>query len=143
MGASSSSRRATWISTRCTRPRAPTGSETVLLVEDEPALRTLIHEILRGAGYRILQGATPDEALAVAAAHPGPIHLVLTDVILPSMSGRQMADALRAVRPQTRVVFMSGYSDDAISHHGILKPGTQFMEKPCTCGGLLLCVREL
>jgi PAS domain S-box-containing protein len=122
---------------------APTGSETVLLVEDEPALRILIHEILRGAGYRILQAAAPDEALALAAAHQGPIHLVLTDVILPSMSGRQMADELRAVRPQTRALFMSGYTDDAISHHGILEPGTHFMEKPFTSDRLLRKVREV
>jgi PAS domain S-box-containing protein len=122
---------------------APTGSETVLLVEDEPALRTLIHEVLKGAGYRILQGATPDEALAVAAAHQGVIHLVLTDVILPSMSGRQMADALRTLRPETRALFMSGYTDDAISHHGILEPGTHFMEKPFTSDALLRKVREI
>jgi PAS domain S-box-containing protein len=122
---------------------APTGSETVLLVEDEPALRTLIHEVLRGAGYRMLQGATPDEALAVAAAHQGTIHLVLTDVILPSMSGREMADALRTLRPETRALFMSGYTDDAISHHGILEPGTHFMEKPFTSDALLRKVREI
>jgi PAS domain S-box-containing protein len=122
---------------------APTGTETVLLVEDESALRTLIHEILRTAGYRILQGATPDEALATAAAHQGVIHLVLTDVILPSMSGREMADALRSARPRTRALFMSGYTDDAISHHGILEPGTHFMEKPFTADALLRKIREV
>jgi signal transduction histidine kinase len=122
---------------------APTGSETVLLVEDETALRVLIHEVLTGAGYRILQAAAADEALAAAGAHPGHIDLVLTDVILPAMSGRQMADALRAVRPRTRVLFMSGYTDDAISHHGILEPGTHFMEKPFTADTLLRKVREV
>ena len=122
---------------------APKGSETVLLVEDEHALRVLIHEVLRGAGYRILQGATPEEALAVAAGHAGSIDLVLTDVILPSMSGRQMADALRVLRPETRALFMSGYTDDAISHHGILESGTHFMEKPFTSDALLRKVREV
>lgn len=112
-------------------------------MEDELALRTLIHEILLGAGYRVLQAATPDEALALAAAHDGSIHLALTDVILPSMSGRQMADTLRAARPETRVLFMSGYTDDAISHHGILEPGTHFMEKPFTSDALLRKVREV
>jgi two-component system cell cycle sensor histidine kinase/response regulator CckA len=122
---------------------APRGTETVLLVEDESALRILIHEVLTGAGYRVLQGGAPDDALAVAAAHQGVIHLVLTDVILPSMSGRQMADALRAVRPETRTLFMSGYTDDAINHHGILEPGMHFLEKPFTSDALLRKVREV
>jgi CheY-like chemotaxis protein len=122
---------------------APLGTETVLLVEDEPALRILIREILMNGGYRVIPGATPDEALALAAAHDGTIHLALTDVILPGASGRQMADALRAARPETRVLFMSGYTDDAISHHGIPEPGTHFMEKPFTSDALLRKVREV
>jgi two-component system, cell cycle sensor histidine kinase and response regulator CckA len=122
---------------------APRGTETVLLVEDEPALRILIDEILLDAGYRVLEAATPDEALALAAAHDGVIHLALTDVVLPSMSGRQMADVVRAARPETRVLFMSGYTDDAISHHGILEPGRHFMEKPFTSDALLRKVREI
>jgi PAS domain S-box-containing protein len=121
----------------------PQGTETVLLVEDEPALRTLIFEILARAGYRVLQGAKPDEALAAAAGHAGPIDLVLTDVIMPNMSGRQMAEVLRAARPQARVLFMSGYTDDAISHHGILDPGMHFLEKPFTRDALLRKVREV
>jgi DNA-binding response OmpR family regulator len=115
----------------------------VLLVEDETALRILIHEILTQSGYRVLQGSRPDEALALAAAHAGPIDLVLTDVILPDMSGRQVADALRSARPGTRVLFMSGYTDDAISHHGILDPGMHFLEKPFTTDSLLRKVREV
>ena len=122
---------------------APGGTETVLLVEDETALRVLIHEILTKSGYRVLQGSRPDEALAVAAAHAGPIDLVLTDVILPNMSGRQVADAVRASRPGIRVLFMSGYTDDAISHHGILDPGMHFLEKPFTTDSLLRKVREV
>ena len=121
----------------------PVGTETILLVEDEPALRILIREILISAGYRVLDGATAREALSLSAGHGGPIHLALTDVILPSMSGRQMADALRAARPDTRVLYMSGYTDDAISHHGILEPGTHFMEKPFTSDALLRKVREV
>jgi PAS domain S-box-containing protein len=121
----------------------PGGTETVLLVEDEPALRVLVDEILTRAGYRVLQGDQPDHALALAADHGGAIDLVLTDVIMPNMSGRQMADALRAARPRIRVLFMSGYTDDAISHHGILDPGTHFLEKPFTAAGLLRKVREV
>jgi DNA-binding response OmpR family regulator len=119
------------------------GTETILLVEDERALRTLVFELLTRAGYRVLQGATPNEALAVAGAHPGPVHLVLTDVIMPHMSGRQMAETLRATRPEAHVLFMSGYTDDAISHHGILDPGMHFLEKPFTSLALLRKVRDV
>jgi PAS domain S-box-containing protein len=121
----------------------PGGSETVLLVEDEPALRLLVEEILTRGGYRVLQRERPEDALALAASHGGAIDLVLTDVIMPNMSGRQMADALRAARPTIRVLFMSGYTDDAISHHGILEPGTHFLEKPFTADGLLRKVRAV
>ena len=121
----------------------PRGTETVLLVEDEPALRVLVEEILTKGGYRVLQKEKPEDALALAAGHAGAIDLVLTDVIMPNMSGRQMTDALRLGRPSIRVLFMSGYTDDAISHHGILEPGTHFLEKPFTADGLLRKVREV
>ena len=121
----------------------PGGTETVLLVEDEPALRVLVEEILTKGGYHVLQNEKPEAALALAASHGGAIDLVLTDVIMPNMSGRQMADALRLARPRIRVLFMSGYTDDAISHHGILEPGTHFLEKPFTADGLLRKIREV
>ena len=121
----------------------PGGTETVLLVEDEPALRVLVEEILTKGGYHVLQNERPEDALALAASHGGAIDLVLTDVIMPNMSGRQMADALRLARPRIRVLFMSGYTDDAISHHGILEPGTHFLEKPFTADGLLRKIREV
>jgi len=121
----------------------PGGTETVLLVEDEPALRVLVEEILTKGGYHVLQNEKPEDALALAASHEGAIDLVLTDVIMPNMSGRQMADALRLERPRIRVLFMSGYTDDAISHHGILEPGTHFLEKPFTADGLLRKIREV
>ena len=121
----------------------PGGTETVLLVEDEPALRVLVEEILTKGGYHVLQNEKPEAALALAASHGGAIDLVLTDVIMPNMSGRQMADALRLERPRIRVLFMSGYTDDAISHHGILEPGTHFLEKPFTADGLLRKIREV
>jgi len=121
----------------------PRGTETVLLVEDEPALRVLVEEILTKGGYHVLQNEKPEDALALAASHGGAIDLVLTDVIMPNMSGRQMADALRLARPSIRVLFMSGYTDDAISHHGILEPGTHFLEKPFTADGLLRKIREV
>jgi two-component system, cell cycle sensor histidine kinase and response regulator CckA len=121
----------------------PSGTETILLVEDESSLRVMISEILQTAGYTVLEGPTPEQALAAAGAHKGPIPLVLTDVVLPRMSGRQMAEALRSSRPDSRVLFMSGYTDDAIGHHGILDPGVHFLQKPFTTEGLLHKVREL
>ncbi len=122
---------------------APSGTETILLVEDESSLRVMISEILESAGYKVLEGPTPEEALAAAGTHDGPIPLVLTDVIMPRMSGRQLADALQASRPEARVLFMSGYTDDAIGHHGILEPGVNFLQKPFTTDSLLRKVREV
>jgi PAS domain S-box-containing protein len=116
-------------------PRAE--SETVLLVEDEAALRSIIRETLTEGGYHVLEAGTPRQAFDVAAAHQGPIHAVLTDVIMPGMSGRELADQLRPLRPATPVVYMSGYTDDAIGHHGLLHPGTLFLQKPFTADALL------
>ena len=126
-----------------TAAAAPSGTETILLVEDEPSLRVMIGEILEAAGYKVLEGPSPEEALATAGSYGGPISLMLTDVILPRMSGRQVADALRSSRPETRVLFMSGYTDDAIGHHGILEPGTHFLQKPFTSDSLLHKVRDI
>jgi CheY-like chemotaxis protein len=126
-----------------TAPSAASATETILLVEDEPSLRVMIGEILEAAGYRVLEGPSAEEALAAAGSHAGSIDLMLTDVILPRMSGRQVAEALRTSRPETRVLYMSGYTDDAIGHHGILDPGTHFLQKPFTSDSLLRKVREI
>jgi PAS domain S-box-containing protein len=119
------------------------GTETILLVEDEPSLRMMIGEILQAAGYVVLEGPSPEEALAAAGSYSGHISLMLTDVILPRMSGPQIAEALRSSRPDTRVLFMSGYTDDAIGHHGILAPGVHFLQKPFTSESLLHKVRDV
>jgi len=126
-----------------TEPSTASATETILLVEDEPSLRVMIGEILEAAGYRVLEGPSAEEALTAAAAHAGTIDLMLTDVILPRMSGRQVADALRTSRPETHVLYMSGYTDDAIGHHGMLDAGTHFLQKPFTSDGLLRKVREI
>ena len=91
------------------------GSETILLVEDEDEVRAVLHQILVGKGYRVLQAASGEEALAISRLHRGPIHLLLTDVTMPEMKGPELAARLRAERPQTRVVFMSGYNDELLS----------------------------
>jgi PAS domain S-box-containing protein len=119
-------------------PRPPHArSETILLVEDEAALRGIIGEILTEGGYHLLEAATPRQALQIVGAHEGPIHAVLTDVVMPEMSGRELADRLKLLRPDLPVVYMSGYTDDAIGHHGLLDPGTLFLQKPFTADALL------
>jgi hypothetical protein len=130
------------VTTAVPEPAAP-GTETILLVEDEASLRVMIREILESAGYVVLEAPTPEEAVASAGGHAGTIHLLLTDVVLPRMSGRQVAEAVRSSRPEANVIFMSGYTDDAISHHGILEPGTHFLQKPFTTDGLLRKVRQV
>jgi PAS domain S-box-containing protein len=113
------------------------GVETILLVEDEQLLRTVLRETLEEHGYTVIDARSPAEALAVTA----PVHLLLTDVVMPGMNGPTLAAKLVAQRPELRVVFMSGYTDDAISHHGVLDHGVYFLEKPSTTAGLLRTIR--
>jgi two-component system cell cycle sensor histidine kinase/response regulator CckA len=124
--------------------KAPRGSETILLVEDEPDVRTLASEVLTEHGYTVLQGRHGNEALEVSARHPGPIHLLLTDVVMPQLGGRELAARLRAVRPDTRVLFTSGYIDDGILRHRVSpSERTPLLAKPYTPDALLRRVREL
>ncbi|HET7321238.1 MAG TPA: PAS domain S-box protein, partial [Longimicrobiaceae bacterium] len=106
------------------------GNETVLLVEDDHAVRTLTRQILRRYGYSILEAGSGAEALGVAHAHLGPIHLLVTDVVMPGMNGRVLAERLVASRPDTRVLFMSGYTDDAFDERRPLGDGIDFLQKP-------------
>ena len=119
------------------------GSETVLVVEDEPELRTLAREILGAWGYTVLDSGDPAEALRLAARHEGSIHLLVTDVVMPGMSGREVADRLLHTRPDLKVLFMSWYTDSAIVHHGVLDPGTPFLHKPFTPDALARKVRDV
>jgi PAS domain S-box-containing protein len=119
------------------------GGETILLIEDDSELRTLAQEVLEGQGYRILAAGLPSEALDIAVAHPGPIHLLLTDVVMPGASGRQIADRLSATRPDMRVLYMSGYTDDTILPHGVLAQEFAFLAKPFTPDTLARKVREV
>jgi nitrogen-specific signal transduction histidine kinase/ActR/RegA family two-component response regulator len=123
-------------------PPPSSRAETILLVEDEGALRGLVNETLSLDGYRVLAAATPAEALDIALAHPGPIDAVLTDVVMPGMSGRDLAERLKALRPLAPIVYMSGYTDDAIGVGGLLDPGTLFLQKPFTSTALLWKIRE-
>lgn len=116
--------------------------ETILLVEDQPALRDLVRESLESFGYRVVEAADGEQALAVALAAEEPPHLLLSDVIMPAMGGRELADALRKARPDLRVLFMSGYTEGAISRHGVLEGGAAFIGKPFTPADLARKVRE-
>jgi CheY-like chemotaxis protein len=123
--------------------RELTGSETVLVVEDEDAVRALTCLTLEARGYRVLVAASAEEALELAVRHAGPIPLVVTDVIMPGMSGGELAGRLAALRPEIRVIFVSGYTDDTIAHQGVLDPGVHFLQKPFTLDGLARKVREV
>jgi two-component system, cell cycle sensor histidine kinase and response regulator CckA len=120
----------------------PRGAETVLLVEDESEVRGLAREVLEGLGYTVLEAAVPGDAILIAERHVGLIELLLTDVVMPGMSGSALASRVTAERPETKVLFMSGYTDDAIVRHGVLEPGTSFLEKPFSPQALAMKVRE-
>jgi two-component system cell cycle sensor histidine kinase/response regulator CckA len=119
------------------------GSETILVVEDQTEVRRLARAALEGYGYRVLDAASAADALAVCRTHPAPIHLVLTDVVMPEMTGRDLADRLRPLRPDTKVLFMSGYTDNVILHQGALPAGVAYLQKPFTPEALALKVREI
>ncbi|MFC1841379.1 ATP-binding protein, partial [Thermodesulfobacteriota bacterium] len=119
------------------------GSETVLVVEDDDSLRKLARKALQQRGYRVLEAENCEDALRVSEEHEGPIQLMITDVVMPKMSGKETAEHLQPLHPQMKVIYMSGYTDDAIVRHGVLIPGLNFIEKPFTPEGLLRKVREV
>jgi CheY-like chemotaxis protein len=127
------------------RPATPPrgGTETVLLVEDEDEVRALARELLEGLGYTVLEACRPREAMRRAEQHLGPIHLLLTDVVMPELNGRRLAEHLMPRRAGMKVLYMSGYADDAIVRHGVLEPGTRFLEKPFSADTLADKVREV
>ena len=108
----------------------PGGSETVLLVEDEEVVRGLARQILEGAGYQVLVAQQGEEAIRLCIEHAQEIHLLLTDVVMPGAGGKEVADRLGSLRPGIKVLFMSGYTDEAIVHHGVLDPNVKFIQKP-------------
>ncbi len=123
--------------------RCEWGSETILLVEDEDLVRQVASRILVRHGYTVLEAASGRDALLVSREHAGPIHLMLTDVVMPGMSGWETAKSLKLQRPEMKVLFMSGYTENAIVHHGVLDPGVAFIQKPFRYSILAQKIREI
>jgi two-component system, cell cycle sensor histidine kinase and response regulator CckA len=119
------------------------GVHRILVVEDEVEVRVLICNVLRQAGYEVLDAIDGEHALQISAATPGEIHLLLTDVIMPRLGGRQLAAKFLERRPASRVLYMSGYTDDKLGHHGVLDPDVELIQKPLTPDALLRRVREI
>lgn len=122
---------------------ARNGTETLLLVEDEDDVRDLTREMLEGLGYTVLEARRPQEAMRISEQHRGLIHLMLTDVVMPELSGHRLAERITAGRPNMKVLYMSGYTDDAIVRHGVLECGTRFLQKPFSSDTLADKVREV
>jgi two-component system cell cycle sensor histidine kinase/response regulator CckA len=119
------------------------GGETVLVVDDEAAVRSAVREILQLTGYLVLEAGSGEEALRISAGQEGPIHLLLTDVVMPRMSGPEVAQRLARMSPKTRVLYMSGYSEDALIRRGMIEQGAPFLQKPFTPDTLVHKVREV
>jgi DNA-binding NtrC family response regulator len=124
-------------------PESPATLETVLVVDDEPGIRSLIAKVLSRQGYRILEASSAEEAVTVAARHPGAIPITVTDIVLPGKNGRELVDELRLARPDLRALFISGYTDDAAIYSGTLPPGTGFLQKPFALPALISTVRAV
>jgi CheY-like chemotaxis protein len=122
----------------------PRGSgETILLVEDDPAILKLVQQVLRGLGYIVWPSNTPKEALDWAEKHTGEIHLLVTDVIMPEMNGIELAKKLQSLHPDLKCIFMSGYTADAIAHHGVLDGNVTFIQKPFSKTTLAKTVKKV
>jgi len=119
------------------------GTETILLVDDEESLRTVVVDLLRQLGYQMISAASGKEALALAEKHPTKIDLLITDVIMDEMPGPELAEMLLSSRPEMKVIFISGFAEGSLAPNGVLKPGTILVQKPFTIKVLSAKVREV
>jgi CheY-like chemotaxis protein len=126
-----------------TRAARASGTETILIVEDQASVRHFAASVLAPCGYHLLEAESGEEALKVAAAYPGDLHLLLTDVVLPGMTGKELAERLQSVRPGIAVLYVSGYAEDVIAHRGQLDPGIRHLPKPYPPHVLSATVREV
>jgi CheY-like chemotaxis protein len=124
-------------------PLAKQGFETILLVEDEKGVRELVAVMLQRQGYKVLKAAAPLEALNISQEYTGPIHMLLTDVVMPQMSGRQLAEQLLPLRPGIKVLYLSGYTENTVVHRGVLEPDVEFLGKPFSQQALAQKVRDV
>ena len=122
------------------RAPIPNGTETILIVEDERAVRDLVALTLEARGYHVLTAETPEDAVQLACELE--IDLLLSDLVMPGLSGRELAARIRADRPELRILFMSGYADEAVNRNGTLEPGAAFLEKPFTAAALATKIRD-
>ncbi|MDP3063219.1 MAG: response regulator [Chloroflexota bacterium] len=121
----------------------PTGAESLLLVEDEAAVRNLAVSVLRRQGYKVVAATNGREALALAQSNPElTLDLLVTDVVMPQMGGRELVEKIRALRPDLKVLYMSGYAENAIAHHGVLEAGVHFIQKPLSIAAFVRAVRQ-
>jgi DNA-binding NtrC family response regulator len=123
--------------------RIPPRTETILLVEDEEIVLTVTRQILELSGHKVLEATCASDAIDICSSYDGPIHLVLTDVVMPNMSGPTMVKELECLRPDIKTLFMSGYSGNDILRRGMLEEGNPFLEKPFSPDGLVLKIREV
>jgi len=123
--------------------RAARGTETVLVVEDEAPVRSVARQVLERHGYTVLEAPSAEAALDIVTRYSGAIHLLLTDVVMPGLNGRELANRLAGLRPDARVIFMSGYTDDAVTRHGVLERGSAYVQKPFTPDAIARKVREV
>ena len=124
-------------------PEAVGGKETVLVAEDDPSVRAVVADVLTQKGYRVLRAPDGQAALEMAGSHPGAIDLLVTDIVMPGMTGRELAEALAAARPGVLLLYMSGYTDDAVVRHGVLEAGVPYIQKPFTPSALAAKVRAV
>jgi len=122
---------------------APAGTETVLLVEDEDGVRELIEELLIGQGYTVMAASCGADALQISELFEGDIQVLVTDVVMPNMSGHELAMRLKARRTGLRVLYLSGYTDEAIAHHGVIGLDASFLQKPFTRAALATKMRDV